>query len=761
MDVVSQGPLRTASLLWLPRAGQWTLTVVCKATFDLRPGECTLAAEQDAVNEEDNHWNDDPTRSVYSPADLVPYKPRADVLLVGSAFAPHGQPVPSLIARLAVGTVNKAVEVHGDRSFAPDGQVRERTPFAKMALRYERTAGGADTWNPVGVRLATSVVLPNLLPPGSSIARRGDFVAPIGFGPLAPSWPERRTRLGKYDGIWPQPGWNERPYPKEIDAGYYNVAPRDQQVDALRDDERIVLENLHPEHPRLATKLPNLRPKAVVERRNAPPAEIRMTADTLWIDTDRGVCTVTWRTHVQLADRTEWGRILIGAGAADHAAPASTHDTAVLGNVMAAISGGGAVAAVRGGATTTAEIEEVSVDEELTGSHADRVDGAVQTMFLTPSAAPAKAVLPFAAAPAPAAVAPAPAPAPPIEPPSLVPPAAAQEPIASSPWAAPAAEARPRLSIGEQAAIPPQQPVRPPATSGGGVLDASNAAVGAAAAPAIAEAPAPAPAVEARPRARPREVIKLLWFDPRSVARIRKHPEWRVILAELELRLLEEGDLDEEEAADAPPDEPKPKDRRDVFEVLAKGRPIGAEGVKVALDEAIGEDGKFDPPLVLLAGELEFPFDEVATLKATAAAAAPFALGDPKLKEQLDVVEELQKTPWLQGSGSIAEGLTEKIKAAFAAQKRGVGPEYLTSHTERMLLEQRCYQMRTVFGKRWIRSVLGASGVPVYVPEALKDELPMYRRVKVKLVGEVDMQEDQFEGGGAAVKVAALGRVMG
>src|SRR5262249_30083962 len=155
-----------------------------------------------------------------------------------------------------------------------------------------------------------------------------------------------------------------------------------------------------------------------------------------------------------------------------------------------------------------------------------------------------------------------------------------------------------------------------------------------------------------------------------------------------------------------------------------------------------------EPPLVLLAGELAFPFDELSTLKATAAAVSPFAAGDRRLKEQLDAVGELLETPWLQGSGSIAGGLTDSVIDAFWQGKRRVGLDYLSSHTERMLLEQRCYQTRTLFGKRWIRSLLGGSEVPVYVPEALKDELPMFRRVEVKLIGELDMQEDQFESGG-------------
>src|SRR5262249_4803626 len=116
-------------------------------------------------------------------------------------------------------------------------------------------------------------------------------------------------------------------------------------------------------------------------------------------------------------------------------------------------------------------------------------------------------------------------------------------------------------------------------------------------------------------------------------------------------------------------------------------------------------------------------------------------------------------TPWLQGTAPMAEGLTGKLEEAFAQGKRPLPPGTLESHRERMLLEGRCYQTRTVFGRRWIRSVLGGSGIPVDVPEELKDELPMFRRFRTRLIGEVDLQEDQYEAAGCAVKVAALGRV--
>src|SRR5690348_2234465 len=111
MDVFAQAPFIVGSIAWQEQPDQWTLTVVCKATYALAPGTSPLARTPEALNESDNHWDDDPQRSLYAPSDLAPQKPRPEVLLVGSAYAPRGEEVRSLLARLVVGTVDKSIEV--------------------------------------------------------------------------------------------------------------------------------------------------------------------------------------------------------------------------------------------------------------------------------------------------------------------------------------------------------------------------------------------------------------------------------------------------------------------------------------------------------------------------------------------------------------------------------------------------------------------------------------------------------------------------
>lgn len=295
------------------------LTVVCKATYVLTPGESPLATAQDEPNEADGYWNDEETRSLNFSSDLAPFKRRADVLVVGHAFAPERRPVGSLVARVVVGEVDKAIAVFGDRTWTASGAPREPARFVKMPLRWERAAGGPRTTNPVGVRMGDTEAdqsgmtgLPNLQPTGAYLVSPADVLQPVGFGPIAPRWPGRMEKLHRHGMGWDPARWTERPLPDDVDAAFFNVAPEDQQLGEIRGDERLMLENLHADHARLVTRLAPVEPRAVVVRA-AGSAVVRLRCDTLWIDTDRGVCSLVWRGQVMLARPDEAGQVTIGA----------------------------------------------------------------------------------------------------------------------------------------------------------------------------------------------------------------------------------------------------------------------------------------------------------------------------------------------------------------------------------------------------------------------------------------------------------------
>ncbi|HTN89163.1 MAG TPA: DUF2169 domain-containing protein [Sorangium sp.] len=316
MKVVSLSQLPVGLVVWQPHPGAWIQTVVCKSTFELYPGVCALAAEQEPLHLSERHWRDDASWSLYAASDLVPHRARADVVLVGHAFSPSGTAVRSLTARVIVNDIDKAIEVHGARSFTQHGVLDQGSRVTRMPLLWEYAGGGPGTSNPVGVPPHARDIhgrrnLPNLQRPGVVVIGPDDVIEPVGFGPVASGWPTRRQKLGRYAATFPVNDWHRQPLPPDLDVGYFNAAPFDQQATALRDDERLILEHLHPEHPHLMTSLPGLHPRAYVDRPGEPPQGVPMWPDLLWINTDRCICTVTWRGQVPLREPQEAGQILV------------------------------------------------------------------------------------------------------------------------------------------------------------------------------------------------------------------------------------------------------------------------------------------------------------------------------------------------------------------------------------------------------------------------------------------------------------------
>ncbi|MCK6590181.1 MAG: DUF2169 domain-containing protein, partial [Polyangiaceae bacterium] len=682
-----------------------------KATFRLEPVESPLAPDQEALNEEDNHWNDDPTRSVVAPSDWAPFKPRADVLLVGHAFAPGKQPTRTTTVRMVVGELDKSIEVWCDRGFRlQDNQLLEGPRFTKMPLRWERAAGGPETNNPVGMRFDAPpdkygmVPLPNLQPPGMYVSQRADVFAPVGFAPLGSRWPSRMAKLGRLGSSVFSPGWEGRPLPEGLDYSYFQSAPPDQQVSELRPNERITLENLHPDHSRLMTSLPGIRPRVLVERATGEQEEVALIADTLFIDTDRGICTLVWRGRVGLRSADEKGRITVsiaedapdsvvelGADELEEAGEAQGNATegelATMTLAPALVMQAVAVAAMpfaggsgpssappasregpkgndaalpfgRGGAPPP------HVQALLASSHSA---SAVGTIILSEDGEKG-AVPPAAAAPP---LPPPPAPPPPlVNPPPLVMNSPGAQPAAiatpASPWARGEALANDRGPIPPGAGGPGALSTSPatggmssgPSGASSGAVGASNAAAAAAAAAIAPVAPWSPPKRSIRageeaaaPELSPtRELIQLVWFDSESVARMRRVPAWRELVANIGRQPRSQ----KFEIADAGQEPWEAEDRREVFEILVRGTRSDAAGVVEAMHDAIDEDGKFVAPLVLLAGDLELPFDELSALKAALSTAAPLVTpADEGLKASVGIAKEFLQTPGLSAAPAV------------------------------------------------------------------------------------------------------------
>lgn len=273
----------------------------------------------------------------------------------------------------------------------------------------------------------------------------------------------------------------------------------------------------------------------------------------------------------------------------------------------------------------------------------------------------------------------------------------------------------------------------------------------------------PEPAEDVPPRAhRPAAgICQLIWYDEDEVPRVRREETWRALLDELDD--VHDEDLDDPAYADEPGEV---DDRRDVFEVLARGAPTEIASLEGVLKAAVREGSKLAPPLVLLDGELRMPFDELARLEATAAAARPFARGQEQLAATLADIDAFVAAVSPPVGPGVPTALTRRLVKDFEAVGKLVSQGYLEQETERALLIGRRYQRRAVLGGEHLRGLLAPERstpddrcVPTYLPAALERRLPMFACLRVRLLAELAPREDQHERHATALRVVALARV--
>jgi hypothetical protein len=332
MNVVNDTPFVDGLALGMGPDRRSCLAPILKATFRMPGGAdgapAPVADEQLPITADDEFYKGDVTGSIRLESDAVPFKPRADVVLVGRAYAPGGKPVPVLDAGLRVGRAQQAVRVFGDRRWVFPTRlvlvpvVSDPEPFTEMPLVYERAFGGFDhkgrAWCAqnhvgrgfIGKKTRESVdgkPLPNLEDPRRPIRSWDDQPAPVGFGFYGRSWQPRAALTGRaVDDLDAEFG-----LPADFDFGFYNGAHPALQVPGyLAGNEEVELRHLTPDGYR-RFRLPGLRPRvtlrlydgapdpdpAAPDERPASAHPVAVHLDTLVLFPDDGVLTAVWRGH--------------------------------------------------------------------------------------------------------------------------------------------------------------------------------------------------------------------------------------------------------------------------------------------------------------------------------------------------------------------------------------------------------------------------------------------------------------------------------
>jgi hypothetical protein len=240
-------------------SGNEIVLVVLKATFTFgRRGEPIVAAQQTPIRYVDGYHRVPGGSSPRFDSDLVPTKPRVDVLVEAQAWAPGGRAVQQLSVGMRIGSFSKVLQITGDRVWR-GSQPSAPESFVVMPIVWERAYGGqgdngdVEVRNLVGVghhnagssdpTVATRV--PNIEYPRDPMQRAGQRCTPAGLGPVARNWQPRAGRAGTYDDAWKARRWPL--LPQDFNPAFNQAAPDDQQLDSLVGGEDVVLVNLTPE----------------------------------------------------------------------------------------------------------------------------------------------------------------------------------------------------------------------------------------------------------------------------------------------------------------------------------------------------------------------------------------------------------------------------------------------------------------------------------------------------------------------------------
>ena len=265
MDLINETPFRVAWREGAIRHPRPSVTFIVKGTLDLKPESVAVPAAEQLY----------PTGgSSGYPDDFAYFKPRVDLLLVGTCCAPEGKPRPSCPIAFGVGSWSKRLIVLGERSRIGSA-ISDPTLFVRLPLATASEPGSV-----------LRVQYPD----------RSDF-APTAFGPVPISV---RPPSGTYDETWLRERWPW--FPVDFDWRFFNAAPEDQQLESpLRGDEALFFENLHPEHSRYESRLPGYRVRLFLTelvRASERFLEVPMALDTVWVDAEHGKLVLVWRGNV-------------------------------------------------------------------------------------------------------------------------------------------------------------------------------------------------------------------------------------------------------------------------------------------------------------------------------------------------------------------------------------------------------------------------------------------------------------------------------
>jgi hypothetical protein len=323
MKLLNATKMAAGYTLGLDKGGRESIVVAVKGTFLIPSSplsEPKLAAEQAPLVMADVYTGEPGFSAPLYESDYAPRKPRCDVLLNGSAYAPGGRAVERVTVTLRVGGLTKAFDVVGKRTWGGSlvgWKASPIQPFMVQPISYNVAFGGTDRSNPdpskhkayplnpfgigyhdtLDAKAIEGKPLPNTEERGKSISSPTGKYVPMAFGPIARVFPERVKYAGTYDKKWLD---DVSPFlPADFQDEYFQAAPPDQQMDYLQGGEEVELLNLTPQG-RTGFKLPTRNVPLEFSLRDGTRQEMQAVIDTLTLEPDLERFTMVWRVNLPL-----------------------------------------------------------------------------------------------------------------------------------------------------------------------------------------------------------------------------------------------------------------------------------------------------------------------------------------------------------------------------------------------------------------------------------------------------------------------------
>ncbi len=323
MELLNATKMQAGYTMGLAPDGRESLVVVVKGTFRFPENsslEPVLADEQVPLVMADTFAGEPGFSAPIYESEFAPRKPKCDILLIGSGYAPGGRPAKRVTVSLQVGSWSKSFTVVGNRTWQKGwGGVNTTKPeaFTVMPISYGNAFGGTDTThenpekhkfvltNPVGrgfhhqlrTKLIDGKPLPNTEEEGRTVKKPGGDYRPMAFGPVGRNWDPRYKLAGTYDQAWID---NIFPFlPPDFKEAYYQAASADQQIPYLRGGEIVTLTNLTSEGLTRFT-IPVLEMPVVFFPKKGDKQETQSVIDGLIIEPDHRRVTLLWRSSYPL-----------------------------------------------------------------------------------------------------------------------------------------------------------------------------------------------------------------------------------------------------------------------------------------------------------------------------------------------------------------------------------------------------------------------------------------------------------------------------